>query len=164
MAKSFSLQLPFLQAASAQTPPRKGDSGSLPVNTLPAGPRADPASETSTPMSPCLACRGEGACWGCPLVTQQFLGWKMPSQKWGAHKSVNLLMLRPQKRKEADWLQTFSDPLGVERAGGSDPALPPPGCPEGQTAGEAPGPAPAACCPCPSPRRQATPQLACLRG
>ena len=65
-------------------------------------------------------CRGEGACWGCPLVTQQFLRWKMPSQKWGAHKSVNLLMLHPQKGKEADWLQTLSEPTqgGEGRGGG----------------------------------------------
>lgn len=76
---------------------------------------------------------GEGVCWGCPLVTRQFL--KMPSQKWGAHKSADD---SPPKEEEADWLQTLSAPIHVERACGPhcpSPTLWPRCCHEGHNHG-----------------------------
>lgn len=89
---------------------RKGQSGCPPKNAFPAGPRISRLTllQKLAPRLPLPGTQGEGACWGCPLVTRQFLGWKMSSQKWGARESVNLLMLHPQKRKKADWLQSFS--------------------------------------------------------
>lgn len=70
------------------------------------------SEKQAPPKNPCQVHNRELAGWGCPLVTQQFLGWKMLNQKWGAHKSVNLLMLHPQKRKKADWLHPLTTHAG----------------------------------------------------
>lgn len=111
-AKPF-LQLPFLQVTSSQTPRRLGKSGSPPKTLFLSDQGLQSlVPETSTPNEPLPGTQQRMAGWGCPLVTRQFLGWKMLNQKWGAHKSVNLLMLHPQKRKKADWLHPLTTHAG----------------------------------------------------
>lgn len=83
----------------------------------------------------------------------------MPSQKWGAHKSVNSLMHHPKKRKKSDWLPTLRTHAGwTGHVGSPGQASPPsPGSfgssmatswlPKARLSGRQQDPAPADHCP-----------------
>lgn len=76
--------------------------------------------EINSPQQPTWH-TGEGAHWGCPLVTQQFL--ENAKSEAGTHKSADA---SSPKEEEADWLQTLSAP--IQGAEGVWPRQPSPTC------------------------------------